>query len=270
MAIKQLLKYLLPPIFSHVYKTIKAKGGWSGNYESWEKALADSAGYDSDEILSKVKQSLLKVKSGEAVYERDSVLFSSIEYSWPLLASLMWIAAQNGGNLNLIDFGGSLGSSYYQNKLFLEKLTSVRWNIVEQPAFIACGKENFANESLYFYESIAECIEETKPNTIVLSSVLQYLRLPYDMLTNIIEFGFEFMVFDLMPFNTIKKDRITVQKVDPTIYDASYPCWFLNKEKFLNIITDSYELHAAFNSSHQISLDLEKINYEGFIFRLKK
>lgn len=61
-------------------------------------------GYNSDEIIKKVKQFLLKVKSGKAVYERDSILFDKIYYSRPLLAGLLWIACQRGDRLNLIVF----------------------------------------------------------------------------------------------------------------------------------------------------------------------
>ena len=46
-----------------------------GNYSSWAEARANSTGYDSEVILNKTKDALLKVKRGEAAYERDSVTF---------------------------------------------------------------------------------------------------------------------------------------------------------------------------------------------------
>src|SRR5688572_21124448 len=78
---------------------------WSGDFKSWENASQKSEGYSSMEILAKVKKAVLKVKNGEAVYERDSVLFDKIEYSWPLLSSLMWVAAKNNNSLKVLDFG---------------------------------------------------------------------------------------------------------------------------------------------------------------------
>jgi putative methyltransferase (TIGR04325 family) len=113
---KQRLIQLLP---DKLFLFLKGYG-WYGNFKSWQEAKEASTGYDAENILHQVKTSLLKVKNGDAVYERDSVLFDKIEYSWELLAALMWIAAQNKGELHLIDFGGSLGSSYYQNKSFLD------------------------------------------------------------------------------------------------------------------------------------------------------
>ena len=43
------------------------KYGWFGNYSNWKEALAQCSGYDSDEILERVKAATLKVKNGEAV-----------------------------------------------------------------------------------------------------------------------------------------------------------------------------------------------------------
>jgi putative methyltransferase (TIGR04325 family) len=45
--------------------------GWFGNYSSWASVSAVAGGYDSDIILNITKEAVLKVKNGEAVYERD-------------------------------------------------------------------------------------------------------------------------------------------------------------------------------------------------------
>ena len=118
--IKNTLKAFIPPIIIAALRRLRNLSQnqviWSGNYTTWEEAQAKCSGYDSDNILEKVKTSLLKVKNGEAVYERDSVLFEDIQYSWAVLAGLQRAALENNGNLCVLDFGGSLGSSYYQNK----------------------------------------------------------------------------------------------------------------------------------------------------------
>ena len=113
---------------------------FTGNYATWDEAKKNCLGYDAPNILEKVKASLLKVKNGEAVYERDSVLFDHVEYSYPLLISLLYIATASENKLRLLDFGGSLGSSYYQNRNFLNRLELLEWSIVEQNHFVKCGK----------------------------------------------------------------------------------------------------------------------------------
>jgi putative methyltransferase (TIGR04325 family) len=265
---------ITPPILRSrlkVFSKHSHKYGFCGNYLSWEDARRDSIGYDSGIILEKVKNSLLKVKNGEAVYERDSVLFDEIKYSWPLLATLLLIAGQKGNSLNIIDFGGSLGSTYYQNLKYLSNLNELKWNIVEQESFVICGKKFFEDQSLKFYYDINSCLEETQPNSILFSGSFQYLEKPFEFLSDVLDIQFEYILFDRTTFATnVNKNILTVQKVPPSIYEASYPCWLFNKEKFLEIFKDKYLLWEEFESS----LDLKEIinsrtevTYQGFIFQ---
>jgi putative methyltransferase (TIGR04325 family) len=147
---KNILKQVLPPILINRLKVLFTNK-FTGSYKSWEDALAHSKGYDSKDIFEKVKNSALKVNRGEAAFERDSVVFDKIEYSWPLLAALMWATAKENGRLDVLDFGGSLGSTYLQNRKFLEPIDDFSWNIVEQEHFVKCGKEIFESDRLKFF-----------------------------------------------------------------------------------------------------------------------
>jgi putative methyltransferase (TIGR04325 family) len=241
--------------------------GWYGNFKNWEEARHHSIGYDAENILNQVKTTLLKVKNGEAVYERDSVVFDKIEYSWELLSALMWIAAQNKGNLHVIDFGGSLGSTYYQNKVFLDSLTDVSWNIVEQSNYVKVGVESFQDDRLYFYTSIKDCNlqSKTQMNVILLSSVLQYLEFPYKILKEVFNCQIEYIVIDRTGFTLNNMERITVQKVPGRIYEATYPCRFFNEKEFVSYFEkNNYGLIFDFSS-----LDCANIRskYKGFVFK---
>jgi putative methyltransferase (TIGR04325 family) len=265
---KSLIKSFIPPVVRDIVKNYKKVDyGWFGNYATWEDAKKDSNGYDSDDILNKVKNALLKVKNGEAIYERDSVLFDKVEYSWPLLASIMWVAAQNEGKLNILDFGGSLGSSYFQNKLFLQNLKQVNWNVIEQDNFVQCGREYFADDALKFYENIEACLSEQHPQVILLSCVLPYIAEPYVLLEKVFSHKLKYLILDRMPFIAGDQDRITVQKVPPTIYQASYPAWFFSKEKFINFIENKYKLITDFDCTDQANI---KSEYKGLIMQLVK
>ncbi len=105
---------------------------WSGNYKSWLEAENKSSGYDENSILEKVRNSVLKVKSGQAAYERDSVAFDTLEYSQELLDIFKTISFESGGVLNVVDFGCSLGSMYYQYRNLLSDIKELNWNIVEE------------------------------------------------------------------------------------------------------------------------------------------
>lgn len=239
--------------------------GWSGNYPDWNTAKQKCSGYDSPVILEKVRQSALKVRRGDLPYERDSVVYNQIQYSYPLLAGLMWISARNKGNLNVLDFGGSLGSSYYQNLPFLLTLESVNWSIVEQPDFVRAGREDFSEDNLHFYYSVDDCLKERKIDVCLLSSVLQYLENPIDLLNLLKQRRIPFIILDRTPFIN-DKDRITIQKVHPAIYKAKYPCWFFNKNKLINFMMPEYNLILEFDALDKANIRSE---FKGFIFELK-
>jgi putative methyltransferase (TIGR04325 family) len=252
--------------------------GWFKTDLSWDRAQKLCSGYDAELILEKCKNSLLKVKNGEAEYERDSVVFEKIQYSWPMLSALLLASSCGDGKLDIIDFGGSLGSSYFQNRNFLGHLKKVNWNIVEQDNFVKCGQEYFQDDILKFYSDIDSCLKENNPNIILLSSVIQYLQNPYEMLHKIIDYGFDFIIIDRTTFNSKDEDILTIQKVPPEIYQASYPCWIFNKEKIIKVLAEKYCLMECFSdfcgseSSIRISgkNDTNYLNISGFIFNKKR
>lgn len=266
--IRLLIKNIVPPIILKYYQTQKQRYGFFGNYANWNEARKLTSGYNSDLIVEKVKNAALKVKSGEVAYERDSVLFNQVDYSWPLLSSLLWIAGQNHNQLNLIDFGGSLGTSYYQNLFFLKHLNHLSWNIVEQKKFVDYGKKLFADENLHFYDSIDDCLQTQNSKTILLSSVLQYLESPYELLRQLKRFAY--IIIDRTPFFG-NQDRIVIQKVPPKIYDASYPCWILNQKKLVDFVVNElrFKLIASFDSHIGTVIDLGKNQayYKGLLFK---
>lgn len=266
---KSFIKSLIPPIMLDIFNKIKPnKYGWHGNYTLWEEAKASATGYDSEEILKKVRVALLKVKNGEAVYERDSVIFDEVHYSWPLLAGLMYATAISGGGLKVLDFGGSLGTTYFQNKKFLDEFDNLSWSVVEQKHFVDVGRSEFQDERLKFFYDVKSCIEQEKPNVLLLSSVLQYIEEPYELLDDILQYEFKYLIVDRTPFNIHLFDIIKLQKVPTSIYNASYPCWIFFKRKFISFIqSKKYSIQVEFNST-----DRENHNFflKGFIFKRDK
>ena len=82
-----------------------------GDYGSWAEAEHASIGYSAPNILERTRLAMLKVKNGEALYERDSVVFDRVAYPFPLLAGLLRARSMDGNRLSVLDFGGSLGTT---------------------------------------------------------------------------------------------------------------------------------------------------------------
>lgn len=258
----------LPPAFWRLYNRLVRRVGYFGNYPTWDSARKATTGYDSGLILQRVRDALLKVKRGEAAYERDSVLFDAVQHAWPLLAGLLWAASLKGNRLRLIDFGGSLGSTYFQNRSFLSHLEELSWNIVEQEQFVECGRQEFADGHLAFYRDIKECTDAGPIDLVLLSSVLPYIERPYDLLEQVVRLGCEFIIVDRTPLLDEGADRITVQRVPAEIYRASYPAWMLSRQNFLAAFSANYEIIAEFDAlAGTIDLGDGQARDRGFIFR---
>lgn len=163
-----------------------------------------------------------------------------------------------------MDFGGSLGSTYFQNRVFLSALPGVRWNIVEQPSHVGIGKASFEDDYLRFYEGIAECMAKTQPNVVLLSSVLQYLERPYSVLDQILELPCAHVIIDRTPFWAGPADRLCVQTVPPSIYPASYPSWIFSRPQFHSHIHEDWEIMVSFDNPDRLSGPVEFV-YQGMI-----
>jgi putative methyltransferase (TIGR04325 family) len=273
MKAKAIAKDLLPPVMTGMLRSMlasrKDRVRFTGNYPSWEEALRASTGYDAPVILERTRAAMLKVKSGEASYERDSVTFPAVEHPLPLLAGLLRAAAENGGRLNVLDFGGALGSSYFQCRSFLAPVQELRWNVVEQRAQVSCGKLEFSNQELQFHETIDECLAEEKPDVLLMSSVVQYLPEPYAFLSGLLRYDFKYFIIDRTSFVSAGADRLTVQHVPEWIYPGAYPCWFLSESRLTEIIERRYERISTFAALDTTMPEGGSAEYKGFIFRLK-
>jgi putative methyltransferase (TIGR04325 family) len=268
MKLKEFAKNLLPPILLRVCRRGRQPGiSLSGPYASWQEALSSSSGYDSDVIVNKVKDALLKVKLGDAACERDSVTFETKQYSFPVLAGLLRARLDNSGRLNVLDFGGSLGSSYFLYRDFLRSDTAVHWYVVEQPKFVECAKRYFQNEELRFFTRLEDSMREAHPDIALFSSVLQYLEHPHQVLDAVVRHAPHYIVIDRTPFFNETTDLLMVQVVPPEIYAASYPSWIFGTSLVEELVADGYRVLADWDSNEgSITKGGIVAQYRGLLF----
>ncbi len=274
LAVRQLIKDCLPPIVSKLYRKLKPHNSqdsmWRGNFTTWNEAKQQCTGYYAPAILEKTQKAIQKVKNGEAAFERDTVLFDKPEYNWPLLTILLKAANQNNGKLSVVDFGGSLGSAYFQNRFMLQNVAELEWSVIEQAAYINAGNETVADGTLKFYTDIDACLKDRKPTVLLLSSVLQYLEEPYRQLNKLLDANnFDYIIISRTIFIDNGPERLTVQQVPKDIYDAAYPAWFLTEDKLLATFANGYKLLTGFETypGYTITLDDKATgHYHDYIF----
>lgn len=247
--------------------------GWFGRYDSWQQARLQCSGYDGNSILQKILAGAQKVKNGEAVWERDGVLLDRIEYSWPLLAHLLWIAGRRGNRLSVLDFGGGLGTTWFQNRGYLSGMEEVKWSVTEQEGFVSAGRAHIADppgRGLQFYYTAGDAIRERGPHDVFLAScVLPYLEQPYAFLQETIDRGFPYIIIENTYFNAAPGDRLTIQKVPPFYYEAAYPAWFLDYDKVKALLLTRYDLVEEYTNDTFLYLYGRKINYRGLVMQLR-
>jgi len=241
---------------------------FSGDYASWSEAASLASGYDQKDILEKVLSATMAVKNGKAVAQRDGVILEKIPFNFPLIATLLSAALDNGNRLNVLDYGGSLGSSYFDSRDFIKPVSNINWSIVEQPHFVATGRAHVASKELHFFETVEDSAQSYAPNVIILSGVLQYLQNPWNALQDLHRLESMYLFIDRTAFIIADSDRLTIQHVPGWIYDATFPAWFLSEKKFLKWISDSsYKIIGEFPALDDYSLPDTVVAFRGFICR---
>lgn len=240
---------------------------FSGDYGNWAEVAGIASGYDTTEILEKTRAAMRVARSDPDAFERDSVILPQPEYSFPALAGILWIASQQADGLDIVDFGGSLGSSFFQFRRFLTKVQPLRWAVVEQPHYVQCGQEEFADDTLSFHHQIDDALKLLRRDLLFVSSVLQYLPDPHSFIANLARYNFEHILIDRTAFHEGHEDRLTLQQNPTAIYRASYPAWFFEEARFLANIPPFYRLVYSFDGRDQVHLAGGRPYYRGFLFK---
>lgn len=199
-------------------------------FKTWkqaeERAKKYGDAYEGENILQRVADSTQKVRNGEAVYEQDGVAYYEENNNYELISCLLYAYAMKGA-LDVFDFGGALGSTFFRYRSLLESI-KVNWTIIEQPHFVEYGKENVPEVN--FSYDISEC--NAKGNVILLSSVLGYLEDTYKTFEILLAQDAKFIIIDELAFSPDDKEIIMLQHVPSSIYQAVYPIRLLSLSKF--------------------------------------
>ena len=269
---KSFIKQITPPAVLNTYRRMKGGGvRFKGSFSTWQEALQYADGYQEEHILEKVREATSIVIQGNAACERDSVLFDRAQYPFPLIATLLRAAMENSGRLTVLDFGGALGSSYYQCRDYIECISPLRWCIVEQVKYTEVGKRKFQNDTIRFYDSVEQCSAEQSPQVVLFSGVLQYLNNPFSILKSVDRIGVDYIVIDRTPFTISGKQVITVQVVPDNLVRSSYPAWLFNEQEIRDVLANNYEEIATFDAvDGEIGYGKMKAKFKGIVFRRKR
>jgi putative methyltransferase (TIGR04325 family) len=265
------LKKLIPGfVITHLNQRLGRVNQYKGSYESWQHALSRSSGYTSQKLVNKVIESNTAVITNKARYERDGVIFDEISYAMELNACLLLGYIQKDSNqiYEIVDFGGSLGTTYRQFEEFTNYKLNFSWNIIEQEKLYEFGSANFENEKLRFYSSAKTTFTDFTPDIILFSAVLEFIEDFNFLLRGAISAGSEYIVFDRLPIWKGAVNHLSVLVAAKHI-SGSYPCWIFH-EYFLEEILEGYELVSKWSAlGGEFKFAAGNAEYIGMLWRKK-
>lgn len=226
-----------------------------------------SVGYDDGAVLQRALVAARTVRAGQAAWERDGALFAGPAVHAPLLAALRRAAEENRHRLDVLDFGGAFGSAWWQHREALSGLARVNWRVVEQPAFVAAGRGEFTDKILSFHSTVEEACQDGRPQVLLLSSVLQYLEAPHQLLADTVARGFEHVIIDRTPFAHDGRERLVVQHTPPALGGGSYPCWLFDLKRLVAPLGAHYDLVAEWPGFDDVGD--RRVEFRGFHYRRK-
>ena len=153
---------------------------------------------------------------------------------------------------------------YFQhNKLFQNDF--IEWNVLEQKAYVDYANNRVNISNLNFFSSFENVLNQKKLDVILFSSVLQYLRSPYEILSKIIDRKIPDIIITRTPFLQ-NAEKIMIQKVPKHIYKSSYPIRILNLSKIISLFEDSgYKL----NYKNFDNENIDNFDYQSICFEIK-
>lgn len=237
---------------------------WEGHFSSWAAAEKASAGYDRETITRRLVRAARLVRDGACPYERDGVTFTTPPPPWFAHQAFISLAAALNRQINVLDFGGALGSQFFQHRALKPFKFGWRWSVVEQPHLAKIGQREFQSAELRFFESVNDAIIHHAPDVLLLGSVLPYLQSPLETLAELLSARPQLVIVERTAFVTAGDARLTVQRVPRSIYPASYPCWFLSRAAFEATMGDAYEM--IFDQGDPIETPAG-LEFRSFIFK---
>ncbi len=221
---------------------------YMGDYKRWEDAAAECVGYEDSAIISNVIDAIEKIRRKEAVWERDSWLFYEEKYTYKICAAILRCAVQNkNSGVRVLDIGGSLGSTWFQNRKYLSDLTQLEYVVAEQDHFAEYGYKNLENDTLKFIRSTDKWEDMKRFDIILLSASLQYIPCWKDIMVRIRKAKARYVILDRLLVSN--RRRICVETVPEEIYLASYPLTIFDKDEVSGFLGEDYRVVESDSSS---------------------
>ncbi len=243
---------------------------WSGSYPDWDAAARGCRKISLEGQRRAYERALGEVLAGRALFERDSLLQHQPATSWPLMLALRDLQALGISRPTVLDYGGGLGSVYFQHRRWWTSDRPVTWNVVELPGIAATGRRLTHEPQLHFFDSLDEAIRQQPPDLIVAAGIMPMVPGPEALLDSLAALGAPWVFVDRIPVTKRQgKNLITRQVVPRSIYESESPFWFFDESRFLRMLSSRWEIVGQSLSDCDDPVWVEGYQYQwrGYLLR---
>jgi putative methyltransferase (TIGR04325 family) len=217
-------------------------------YESFARASQDSETYEEPAILEVV------VKKTELVRDRlRSGGRREVSTRRSVQNAFVLTYARGLAPLNVLDFGGACGASFFELDHLLPGLIA-KWRVVETEAMARAARQVFQEERICLYSDLDEAVQDMPTRDLLMASgVLQYLPDPVSGLSHMLDLGFSYLYVTRTPVTAEFKRPLIGKQVawlsahgpgpmPPGIPDrkVSCPITLVPEDQLLQSLSDSH------------------------------
>lgn len=214
-------------------------------YQNYNQALKNCNGYEDQELVSIISQKTHKFV--EELSNNQNLLDQSFKN---LAIILKVITDLDKKEINVIDFGGQLGATFFEIRKLISENIKLNWNVIETEKMTQIGKKYHQNQDLNFSNNLDD-FKKTDIDIIIASGSIQYTPNPIKFINKIIDIQPHYIYFCRLPLNCISDENIittqssNLQDNGPTILDnikdkkITYPITIITKSNFETAVLSS-------------------------------
>ena len=266
-AFRKVVQAALPPfVLNALLRLRRLRYGFHGDYASYEDALRHChtpSAFSSEQIID---TALRRARAGldapgSHITTREQQLLAAT--LTPLLACALKRESR------VLDFGGGLGADFRRIRFMLPPDWCLAWDILETAPMAEAGRLHVRETGLRFF---SEWEDAQGPYDLVLaSSSVQYTPDPVRTFERMTTLASRYVIVSRFPLIPGSRDRLTVQRVSPSYYDASYPAWFLGERKWLPLIEESFVIRRRWDvPEDSLFLDGHRVVNRGLLLERRQ
>lgn len=203
-----MIRKILPPIILELLKRLRAYF-FDRTFDSFEEALIYTKlfGYENPLLVEFLYQKTINFR--DKLHNENGFRFDT-----SFINTLIAFSGINYSNtIQVVDYGGSFGYHYFIMRKIFPKNIKIFWNVIETPSI--CNKaELLQTDELLFFKSIQDYNNSRsteKVDLVLLSSSLQFLKNPLEVLGDLIDIDSKHIFITRTPFNKENRNIISVQ-----------------------------------------------------------